>query len=178
VLFLQSLGGPEGLFCLLNLFLMLRNIYRRPLLHHIAVVVACFCFHTSLNPSQLSRRRSPHQHPMDTWSRQGLVVNSLHVWVCVPLRSASHHLGFTKIISVWVLVAGLWWPYLRAPPPPEPRSLPSSSCPSCSDVVDVHPQQFPQPCEGVCRGPSLALPACRLGTTSAGLALQPLLCQE
>jgi hypothetical protein len=64
------------------------------LLHRVVDVMRCFLINTPLVPSRLRIRSVHHPIPLETWSRQGLVVNALRTWGREPLRSASRRLGF------------------------------------------------------------------------------------
>jgi hypothetical protein len=86
----QPICWPEnaGYHKLLRLFLML-------LLHRAVSVVHRFLINAPLDPSQLPIRSFHRPTLLETWSRQGLVVNALRTRGREPLRSASRLLGFT-----------------------------------------------------------------------------------
>ena len=65
------------------------------LLHRAVSMVHHFLINTPLDPSRLPIRGIHRPTLLETWSRQGLVVNALRTRGREPLRSASRLLGFT-----------------------------------------------------------------------------------
>jgi len=72
-------------------------------------MMCCFLINTPLDPSQLPIRSVQHPTLLETWSRQGLVVNALRTRCREPLRSVSHHLGFAINSHLGILATGSWW---------------------------------------------------------------------
>jgi hypothetical protein len=64
------------------------------LLNRVVDMMRYFLINTPLVPNRLPIRSVHHPTPLGTWSRQGLVVNTLRTWGREPLRSASRCLGF------------------------------------------------------------------------------------
>jgi hypothetical protein len=64
------------------------------LLRRVVTMTRCFLINTPLVPSRLPIRSVHHPSPRGTWSRQGLMVNSLRTRGREPLCSASRRLGF------------------------------------------------------------------------------------
>ena len=84
ILWLEFAGYLEMLCRFLLLFL-----------HHAVNMVHRFLLNTPLDPSWVPIRDIHRPTLLETWSRQGLVVNALRTRGCEPLRSASRLLGFT-----------------------------------------------------------------------------------
>ncbi len=71
------------------------------LLYRAADMVRRFLTNTPLYPSRLPMRRFHRSTLLETWSRQGLMVNAMRTRGREPLRSASRLLGFIVNICFW-----------------------------------------------------------------------------
>ena len=74
---------------------ILRRLLLLLLLHRAVNMVHRVLFNSPLDPSRLLIRGIHRPTLLETWSRQGLVVNALRTRGREPLRSASRLLGFT-----------------------------------------------------------------------------------
>ena len=86
---LEYAGDLEKLCCLLLL------------LHHAINMDHHFLTNPPLDPSRLPMHRFHRPTLLETWSQQGLMVNSMCTRGRKPLRSTPHLLGFTIDLCFW-----------------------------------------------------------------------------